>query len=280
MDKRSKQESFIGYLCSSARRKKTIGEKMKSSLSKLSGVIFSGLIVAGCGGGGGSEAPAAAVSAGTAEGLYIGTTSNGRTITGIVLDDGTYYVMYSVPNNPAVIAGAIQGTGTSSNGSFTSTNAKDINLEGAGIINGSVSASYVQRQSLNGSITYTSSPSNTFTSTYSADYELTPTLTALAGTYTGTAASPAGAESATLTVTAGGAITGAGASGCTLTGTVAPRSQGNAYDATITFGGAPCLAANTTVTGGIYFDAASKRAYAVALNAARTDGVIYTGTKP
>jgi hypothetical protein len=37
-------------------------------------------------------------------------------LAGLVLDDGTYWILYSAPGDSAVIAGAIQGNGTSSNG--------------------------------------------------------------------------------------------------------------------------------------------------------------------
>lgn len=231
--------------------------------------------LAGCGGGG-SDSPTA-----IPDGLYAGTTNTGRTITGLVLDDGTYYVLYSVAGNPSLIAGVVQGTGTGRNGSFTSSNGVDINLQGSGVLPANVSAGYALKQFLNGSITYpTLSQTITFTGVYDNKYELAPSLAALAGTYTGTAANPSGSESATLTVSTLGAVSGSGVSGCTFSGTVTPRAKGNAYNATLTFGGSPCLFANTTVTGGAYFDALNKRLYAVGLKAARDNGVIFVGTKP
>jgi hypothetical protein len=38
-----------------------------------------------------------------------GGTNTNRTITGVVLNDGTYYFLYSVPANPNLIAGVVQG---------------------------------------------------------------------------------------------------------------------------------------------------------------------------
>jgi hypothetical protein len=61
---------------------------------------------------------------------------------------------------------------------------------------------------------------------------------------------------------------------------VAPRARGNAFNVSLTFGGAPCLFANQTLTGIAYFDATTRVVYAAAPNANRTDGVLFVGTKP
>lgn len=217
----------------------------------------------------------------SAEGLYTGSTSNGRSFTGLVLDDGSYYVIYSAPGNATLISGAAVGTGISTNGSFSSTNAKDINLEGLGLVSASVSASYTQKKSFNGSIAYPSTNQTiTFAGTYNAAYESTPTLTAIAGTYTGRAGSPSGVESGTVTITASGALSGRGSSGCAITGSVEPRAKGNVYNVVTTFGGSPCRLPNATVRGAAYFDATTRRLYSVGLTSARTDGFIYAGSKP
>lgn len=253
---------------------------MKTSVLAVASIFSASLM--GCGGGGSGSASAPQQQATTIpEGLYAGTTNGGRTITGLILDDGTYYVVYSVANNPSLIAGVVQGTGTALNGSFSSSNGKDINLEGLGVLSANVSASYVLSTSFNGSAAYPSlNQTTTFTSTYDKKYELVPSLATIAGTYSGAAGSPTGSESATLTISASGTVTGRGSSGCIFSGTVTPRSKGNVYNATITFGGAPCLFANTAVTGGAYFDATTKRLYAVGMKAARDTGFIFSGGKP
>lgn len=68
-----------------------------------------------------------------AEGLYVGATSTGRSFTGLIFEDGTYYVLYSATNDAAVIAGTTLGTGVISNRTFSSSNGRDINLEGWGV---------------------------------------------------------------------------------------------------------------------------------------------------
>lgn len=258
------------------------------NIALVAAVIASAAVTA-CGGGGSSgSAPPGAPPVPPPlqgitipQGLYVGTTSTGRTITGLVLDDGAYYVLYSAINTPSLIDGVVQGTGTSLNNNFSSSNGRDINLRGLGVSSPTVSANYVLSTSLNGSLTYQSaSQTATFTSTYDKAYELIPSLATIAGTYSGDAGSPLGAERATTTISAAGAITGAGSSGCTFSGTVSPRSKGNAYNASITFGGSPCLLTNTTVTGGAYFDAGNRRIYAVGLTAARDTGFVFVGSKP
>lgn len=245
----------------------------------LSGAVFSLLLVVGCGGGGGDSTPPPAAAT-SAEGLYSGTTTTGRAITGLVLDDGTYYVLYSPVGSATAIAGVVQGSGTSSAGTFSSSNTRDFNLEGLGVLSATVSASYVQKQSLNGTVSYSAGGTTSFSSTYDANYETVPSLAALAGTFTGQVASSAGTENATVTVSSAGAISGSGASGCAVSGSASPRTRGNVFNISLTFGGAPCLFANQTLSGIAYFNSAAKRLYAVAPNAGRTDGVLFVGVKP
>ena len=252
---------------------------MESQKKKLLALAAASLLIAGCGGGGGDsdqQQPAAT----SAEGLYTGLTSTGRNITGLVLDDGTYYVLYSPVGNSTAIAGVVQGTGTSSAGTFSSSNARDFNLEGLGVLAATVSASYVAKQSFNGTVAYGAAGNTSFSSTYDVGYEAAPSLAALAGTFTGQVASSAGNENAAVTISVGGAISGSGASGCSLSGSVAPRARGNAFNVSLTFGGAPCLFANQTLIGIAYFNATTKVLYSALPNANRTDGVLFVGVKP
>ena len=264
------------------------GEMQRSTIFRAAAI--STVLLTACGGGSDSPAPAPVPApapapappppAGTAEGLYLGTTNTNRTVNGIVLDDGSFYVLYSTVANPVVIAGVVQGNGTSMNGSFSSTNARDFNLEGLGVLPGTVSASYNSRQSLNGSISYNSGGTTTFTSTFNAAYDTVPTLAAISGTYAGQVAFSQGVENANVTISPTGTLSGTGASGCTVSGNVVPRTQGNVYNLTLTFGGAPCFFANQTMTGVAYYDSVAKRVYGATPTAARTDGILFVGVKP
>ena len=240
--------------------------------------------LAGCGGGGSSSSAAPASTSAqiaSAEGLYTGTTSTNRTVTGIILSDGTYYVLYSPQGSSSFIAGVVQGTGTTTGGSFASTDAKDFNLEGQGILSASVSSSFTAKSSFNGTVSYPAlNQSVTFTTTYDTDYDTTPSLNAIAGTYAGQSAVVGGSENATVVLSSSGALSGSGNSGCTFSGQATPRAHGNAYDLTVTFGGSPCANANTTTKGIGYYRASTKRLYAAGLNSGRTNGFIYVGAKP
>lgn len=88
--------------------------------------------LAACGGGSGEDPRSDGQVATTAEGLWKGTTSTGRSVNGLVLDDGAYWLVYTLPNDPTVIVGAIQGTSTSSGGKLTSNDGRDFNFEGFG----------------------------------------------------------------------------------------------------------------------------------------------------
>jgi hypothetical protein len=212
----------------------------------------------------------------SAEGLWKGTTSTGRTVGGVVLDDGSYWVLYTVIGNPTVVAGLVQGNGTSQLGSFTSSNTKDFNLEGSGIQDAMINGSYVEKKSLNGTIAYVSGSKGSFTSTYDADYELAPNTNLIAATYTGPIAD---GQSVTVTASSAGTLSGHSTDGCTFTGSFAPRAKGNVFNVTVTFGGGTCSNGTDTVNGVAFFDAATQRLYSAALNNTRTNGFVFIGTK-
>ena len=245
-------------------------------------VLAASVVLVSCGGGGGSSAnspPPPPPDLGTAEGLWNGMTADNRSFSGLVLDDGTYWFLYTAAGNNAVLGGAIQGTGTSSGGQFASSNGLDFNLEGAGILSFTMAGTYTEKAQLGGTNTYTSG-TNTFTATYDTDYDLVPSLATIAGTYSGEARTVSSDEAATVTIASGGAITGTSAGGCSFTGSAVPRAKGNVYNVSVTFGGGVCDNGTNTVTGVGYYIAAQNTLVSTALNSGRTNGFIFLGTKP
>ena len=234
-------------------------------------------LVAACGGGGGSGSSTAGPS--VAQGLWVGSTTSNRTATALVLSDGSYYVLYSSIGNPAVIAGVVQGSSTAAAGVLSSGDAKDFNLEGAGVLTATLSGTYTPKQAISGTVSYAAGAPTTFSGTYDPSYETPPSLAAIAGTYSGSVAFSLGTQSAVVSVSSSGGITG-GANGCSINGSALPRADANAYNVSLTFGPAPCFFAGQTFNGIGYFNATTKRLYAAAPNAARTDGVLFVGTKP
>ena len=217
---------------------------------------------------------------GSAEGLWRGTTSSDRTIAGLVLGSGEYWFIYSAVGNGAVIAGAVQGNGTSQSGRFTSSDGIDFNFEGAGNNPVTIDATYVPKNSLDGTVQDTGATSSlTFTTAYQFEYGGTPIMEPLITTFTGTAYAGL-TEYTEVTIAASGALTGVSASGCTFSGTLTPSTDGNYYNVTVTFQGGACVNGTSTVTGVAFFEIYSRRLTSAALNATRTSGFVFDGVGP
>src|SRR5687768_1024693 len=97
--------------------------------ARASIVLYAVLLASGCGGGGGSDGDNTPPQDNTppennadAQGLWIGTSADHRDVTGLIFENGLYYVLYSAPYQPGVIAGVVQGNGSTRGTTFTSTN--------------------------------------------------------------------------------------------------------------------------------------------------------------
>ncbi len=257
------------------------------ALSLMSGLVAcgsfancfnSGFAPAACGGGY-RESDVSFLSqptATSAEGRWTGTAPTGRTVAGLVLEDGSYWLFYSAKNNPNILAGVIQGTGTSHSCSFGSSNTRDFNLEGAGIRTATMRGTYVPNKRFDGTIAYFNGDTESFTSTSDADAESAPNLTLVTGTYSGLRTDN---HQVTVTVDAAGTLSDHASDGCTVAGTLSPRATGNVFHTSVTFGGDACRKGSETVTGVAFYDAATNRLYIAALNDARTTRYLFLGTK-
>ncbi|OQW37495.1 MAG: hypothetical protein A4E19_12485 [Nitrospira sp. SG-bin1] len=243
------------------------------------GLLFLAFLSACSGDGNTSTPPPATVAASSAQGFWAGTTNTNRTIAGLVLDDGAYWVLYSAQNAPSTVSGLIQGDSTSQNGVITSSNAKDFNFETEEILDATITGNYTMKQSLNGTLVYSiGGPSTSFTTTYDSDYDLVPDMNAVAGTYNGPVTAT---ENVTVQVLSTGNLSGSSTTGCTFTGSFSPRTHGNVFNVTVTFEDDPaCRNRNDTVNGVGTYDADTKTLYSAALNGNRTNGFIFIGTKP
>ena len=256
----------------------------KAMLRQLIAVL--GIAIALSGSGCGDETTEV-TSGNTAEGLWVGAINinTNRALRAAVLDDGTYYFFYSsVLGSPTQIAGVIQGTGTSNNGSFTSSNTKDFGI-GVVVRDATISADYTARQFLNGTIPYSGAGAGTatFTSSYNPAYDTRPTVASLAGVYDGqlgSSGSSGDVQTASMILQPDGTFTGkTDLSGCTFTGKATARTRGNVFDQSITFGGTACSFAGSTLLGIMYLDIPTGRLYTAALTSLRTDAVILFGQK-
>lgn len=233
------------------------------------------ILLGGCGGGGGGDGSSSTESA---AGLWIGTTSNGRVAAGLILSNGQYWFLYSVAGIPNIIAGGVQGTGSVSGNSFTSSNARDFNLEYNTTTDGSLSANFAEGVAFDGTISAPGLGTVAYNLDYDPRWEITSTLAQIAGTYNGVAATDFGTTAVMVTVDPNGDIVALDQFGCLGAGTVAPRSDGNAYNISVTFQGIPCANGTATVTGVAFLNELDEL-YAVGLNSGRTNGFIFLGAK-
>jgi hypothetical protein len=250
------------------KKKQQQGAHARVRQRAVGGLLVVAFAMSACGG---EDQPA---SFGTPEGLWHGATGFGKSLNGLVLDDGTFWFMYSAAGNASVMAGFVQSNSHSGVETFSTWDSVDFNLEGSGIsINGVIAGGgYIPQATMDGFINFRLQLPDSFSATYDVDYSLTPSLATLAGTYSGSAATQGGTEFATVTVAETGAISGSSASGCIYAGTAAPRATGNVYNFSITFAGSPCFNGTATVTGVAYLQ--GTELIAMALNADRTSGVV------
>ncbi len=135
---------------------------------------------------------------------------------------------------------------------------------------------YVPNKSFDTTIAYFTGDTESFTSTYDADYELAPNLNLIAGTYAGLGAND---HTITVTVDSAGTLSGHATDGCTFTGTLSPHAKGNVFHTSITLQGGACGTGTETVTGVALYEAVTQRLYIAALNNARTTSYLFLGTK-
>jgi hypothetical protein len=206
-------------------------------------------------------------------------TSANRSVTAIILADNSYYFMYSKPSDPGSLDGVAFGSGTLSNGVFSSNNVKEINLNGT-VSSGTLLANYDSKKTFNGTLTYLDNTVVTFSSTYGNAYSSAPTLAELAGVYTGTLAAEGVSESGiTLTITADGAMSGTISCGCKIAAVITPLASGNGYGVRLTFNGGDHPLHDQTFTGSAYFDAATKRLLVAGLLDATKAPAIFVGAR-
>jgi hypothetical protein len=176
----------------------------------------------------------------------------------VVLDDATFWLAYGRPLvGPFRESGFVQGSGTttSSTRTFTSTDARDFGDARAFGVGRTapvtVTATYSTAPAITGSIVYDTGAllfdgaSPIPGTNYS--YNTPASMQAVLGAWTLVANDTV---TTALTIAASGTITGTDLTGCSFTGSIAPRSSGrNVFNVTLTFGPAPCTVPLTTMTG-------------------------------
>lgn len=228
---------------------------MKTTLFTLAALWMS-FVLASCGGtgsksGGGSGATDLSTP-GQAQGVYLGSTSTGATLDGVVLPNDKFYAIYgTVSGNVFYICGFATGQGASNSGKYTATE-NDFDYCGGGltVYSGSVSAAYSEGSSISGSISENGT-SETFTGnippTSLFNYNTAASEAEVSGSWNG---SLTDGEGASISIDSAGNVSGVSSSGCTFSATVTPDSSGkNFFDVSLTFNGSPCVLPNQSASG-------------------------------
>lgn len=246
---------------------------------KMISAAFLASMLAACGGGGGGSSNTSPPTSPSAEanGIYQGTDSSNDAIVGVILDTGVYYFVYT--NATSNTVGLVQGTSSSSGGTFKSTDAKNYYIGQNTVLNDTVAATYTVKSNISGTVSPNSGGGAgiMFSGTYSPVYDQSPTLTSIAGTYTGAAGSVKGGESVSLTINADATFTGQGPSGCSFKGVIAAHNGKNVWDAAVTFGSTACTYPGKTMVG--VLAVSNNEIVAAATLPDRSDAFILVGSK-
>lgn len=266
-------------------------------------------LLAACGGGGGSSSggsitgPSTGSPANpnrvTAEGLWAGSTTDGRDVSLLVLGNGVFWTVYTaqpgfgLPTAPSGLGGMMQGSGTSTprasdgvySGSYSGSGT-DFNFEGIGINAVTLAADYEPLVRMDGVVTYPAfAGSLGFSLVQTGGYEPAARLTDIAGNYSGRGR-PANTqtgdeEDVTLAISTSGTISGQTQfTQCSFAGTISPRASGNVFDIVVQFNGLNCADSLASVSGVAFTSGTPGNLVALALNNARTDGFLFSGTRP
>jgi hypothetical protein len=179
-------------------------------------------------------------------GLWQGTLDGNRSVFAIVLGDGTYYMKYA--GTGGTLGGLVRGTGEFHGAHFTSTDGVDYHFAyppqapTPATITGKVTGN----NGLDGSMNLTPLKLN-----YYKEFDPDGKLADLAGSYPGTVTFSLGLRTTTFVVTPDGSLSTT-LNGCTITGQVVPRYD-DAYDLSVTFGGAPCVFPGAVFSGALIY---------------------------
>ena len=241
---------------------------MKTNL-KVCFCSLSVAVLTACGGGGGGSP-----SVNTAEGLWQGPSSTGATVTVAILENGESWGGATVGNTlVSALAGTASGSGTSFSASgsefyFTS------NTVGTGTLTGTVT----QKQRIQAS----SSTGGSVNLAYNSYYDQGVTAADIAGSYTLSGRTQQfSITNMPLTIDANGNFSST--DGCFgVTGRATPRASGKAIINMTATGTGTCILGNgVSISGIAVLDKSTTPPglFVIALNSAKTDGLILIGAK-
>ena len=217
-------------------------------------ILLACVALAGCGGAADSPAPAPApvVVGPTAEGFYSGSITGAKSsgFQLLVLENGDFWGLYGNPISAKFsISGLVQGSGTSNNGVFTSSNLKDFGVfpSVAGALNATydATAKTITGTGITGAANASFNGGPAANSLY--NYTIAASLTNIAGSWLLTTLSGA---TVNINIAATGTFSAVENNGCQFSGKITPRASGkNVFDTATTFGPAPCSLPGQTASG-------------------------------
>ena len=228
--------------------------------------------------GNGNTGAFACVPVFDAQGYWTGTTATGAAIYAIILDDASYYILYTLPGSHT-FDGYVHGTATTgANHQFASSDGRNY-VSGQGVAPTTLAGPYVPKTSMSGTVS-SSLGVDTYTLTYDAGYEQPVNIASIVGTYSGTLATADAVMNAAVTINASGVLSGT-FSNCSLAGSVTPRGSVAGYDLLIATQGAACtFGGKVQHSGLVAYDPSAKRLFVFAPNPGRNNGIMFFGTKP
>jgi len=213
----------------------------------------------------------------SAEGFWVGSTANGHTVNLAILENGETWGLYGSGNT---VAGAVYGVTTTS-GTTLSGSGIGFNFVTRTVESGTFSGSVTTKGAINLNV----SDGTRFSGNYDASYDQSTSLASLAGTYYGWGVTGTISPQTTqVTVSANGNIYSSFVSGnyyCVTSGNATPRASGkNVFNVQVSFSGNYCALGNgTVVTGVATYTAANRQLIMMGMNSAKSDGLIYIGTR-
>jgi hypothetical protein len=202
------------------------------------------LALSGCGGGSSTPTVTPVI-----QGVYQGTSSNGKSINALVLEDGSFWNIYGIPSGSAIsVQGVATGSSTASNGTFTlsyrdfyALGTTPVNGTGSGTYSGSNFFGMLTENGVTGTINLSAPVATNYNYNTAAD------ISSIAGSWAGGLLD---GETATVTISPAGALAGTSSLGCSFAGTISSRPSGkNVFNISLTFGAFPCALPNQSASG-------------------------------
>ncbi|MES2183008.1 MAG: hypothetical protein V4505_00550 [Pseudomonadota bacterium] len=249
------------------------------------------LLVA-CGGGSDSGTSPTGVVMPPLEGLYQGTTSRNDATQTLVLETGEIWNLAGSANS---LTGAfiptsfIQGTGGSSSNLIQNVNlytVPDIKqiTRTQSVTGGTLTASYLPRTSIRGTVTLNDGSNFTIASGPFAsgfyNYDLPPSPDTVNGLWAGKSLD---GNDTSLTIDSTAKTFVSVNADCTLTGTIAPRASGkNVFDIVAQYGAAPCTRPGLGVRGiaiNYPLPTGQQQLTLAVIDAVRASGTVFTAAR-